>query len=145
LATQAELSRCTIAARKIGEATGLDMKRPLIVAISLICATPLYAQDQQPDAVKLKADAQKVVNIIKGDSAKTQVYCEINDLGQQIGEADQKKDYNKAKALSRQVTELEKRLGPEYFALMNDLSNVDLNTDDREIDSILASLDQSCD
>jgi hypothetical protein len=145
LATQAELSRCMIVARKIGEATGLDMKRPLIVAISLICAAPLYAQHQQPDAVKLKADAQKVVNIIKGDSAKTQVYCEINDLGQQIGEADQKKDYNKAKALSRQITELEKRLGPEYFALMNDLNNVDLNTDDREIDSILASLDQSCD
>lgn len=82
------------------------MKRPLIVAISIICAAPLYAQDQQPDPVKLKADAQKVVNIIKGDSAKTRVYCEINDLGQQIGEADQKKDYNKAKALSRQVTRI---------------------------------------
>jgi hypothetical protein len=122
------------------------MKTPLIATISLICAAPLYAQDQQADAVKLKADAQKVVNIIKGDRAKTQVYCEINDLGEQIGEADQKKDYNKAKALSRQVIELEKKLGPEYFALMNDLNNVDLNSpDDRESDSILASLDQSCD
>ena len=96
------------------------MKTPLIVAVSLVCAAPLYAQDQRPDAVKLKADAQKVVSIIKGDRAKTQVYCEINDLGEQIGEADQKKDYNKAKALSREVTELEKKLGPEYFALMND-------------------------
>ena len=96
--------------------------------------------------MKLKADAQKVVSIIKGDRAKTQVYCKINDLGEQIGEADQKKDYNKAKALSREVTELEKKLGPEYFALMNDLNNVDLNSpDDREIDSILASLDDSCD
>ena len=121
------------------------MKTTLIVAISLICAPPLYAQDQPANTAKLKADVQRVVSIIQSDKAKTQVYCEINDLGEQIGEADQRMDDNKAEALSRQVTELEKRLGPEYFALMNDLNNVDLSTDDREIDSILASLDQSCD
>jgi hypothetical protein len=122
------------------------MNRPLIVAISLICAAPLYAQDQQPNAPKLQADAQRVVSIIKGDKAKTQVYCEINDLGEQIGEADQKQDDNKAEALSRQVTELEKKLGPEYFALVNDLNNVDPNSSEgREIDSILAPLDDFCD
>jgi hypothetical protein len=122
------------------------MNRPLIVAISLICAAPLYAQDQQPNAVKLEADAQRVVSLIKGDKAKTQVYCEINDLGEQIGEADQKQDDNKAEALSRQVTELEKKLGPEYFALVNDLNNVNPNSPEgREIDSILAPLDDSCD
>ena len=53
------------------------MNRSLIAAISLICAAPLYARDQQPDAAKLKADAQKVVSIIKSDKAKTQVYCEM--------------------------------------------------------------------
>jgi hypothetical protein len=122
------------------------MKTPLIVAVSLVRAAPLYAQDQRPDAAKLKADAQKVVSIIKGDRAKTQVYCEINDLGEQIGEADQKQDDNKAEALSRQVTELEKKLGPEYFALVNDLNNVDPNSSEgREIDSILAPLDDFCD
>jgi ABC-type transporter Mla subunit MlaD len=94
----------------------------------------------------LKADAQRVVSIVKGDKAKTQVYCEINDLGEQIGEADQKRDDNKAEALSRQVTELEKKLGPEYSALVNDLNNVDPNSSEgREIDSILAPLDDSCD
>ena len=55
------------------------MDRSLIVAISLICAAPLYAQDQQSDAAKLKADAQKVVSIIKGDKVKNQVYCEIRN------------------------------------------------------------------
>ena len=121
------------------------MNRLLIVAISLICAAPLHAQDQQPSAAKLKADAQKVVSIIKDDKAKTRVYCEINDLGEQIGEADQRMDDNKAEALSRQVTELEKKLGPEYYALVNDLNNVDPNSPEgREIDSILAPLDDSC-
>ena len=63
---------------------GHDMNRSLVVAISLICAAPLYAQGTQPDAAKLKADAQKVVSIIKGDKAKTQTYCQILDLGDQL-------------------------------------------------------------
>jgi hypothetical protein len=122
------------------------MKTPLIVAIPLICAAPLYAQDQQPNTAKLKADAQKVVDIIKGDKAKIQVYCEINDLGDQISEADQRMDDGKAEALSRKVTELEKKLGPEYFALVSDLNNVDPNSAERrDIESILAPLDDSCD
>ena len=86
-----------------------------------------------------------MVSIIKGDKAKAQVYCEINDLGEQIGEADQKKDDNKAEVLSRQVTELEKKLGPEYFALVNGLNTVDPNSAvGQEIESILAPLDDSC-
>jgi hypothetical protein len=121
------------------------MNKTLIVAILLIAEAPMYAQDQQSNAIKLKADAQKVVSIIKGDKAKTQVYCEINDLGEQIGEADQKKDDKNAEALSQQVTELEKKLGPEYLALVNNLNNVDPNSPEgREIDSILAPLDDAC-
>jgi len=68
--------------------------------------------------VKLKTDAQKVVSTIKGDKDLTQVYCEISDLGEQIGEADQKNDDHKAEALSQQAADLEKKLGPEYFALV---------------------------
>jgi hypothetical protein len=121
------------------------MNKTLIVAILLIADAPVYAQDQQSNAIKLKADAQKVVSIIKGDKAKTQVYCEINDLGEQMGDADQKKNDKQAEALSQQVTELEKKLGPEYFALVNDLNNVDPNSPEgQEIESILAPLDDSC-
>jgi len=121
------------------------MNKTLIVAILLIAEAPMYAQDQQSNAIKLKADAQKVVSIIKGDKAKTQVYCEINDLGEQIGEADQRKDDKNAEALSQQVTELEKKLGPEYLALVNNLNNMDPNSPEgREIDSILAPLDDFC-
>jgi hypothetical protein len=65
------------------------MNRLLIVSILLISAVPEYAQGQQPNMAKLKADAQKVVSIISGDKAKTQTYCQINDLGGQIGEANE--------------------------------------------------------
>jgi hypothetical protein len=110
----------------------------LFLGLFLVSSTPLFAQ-AQPDPAKVKADAQKVVSVIKGDKAKTQAYCEINDLGEQIGEANQKEDHEKAEALSQQVTELEKKLGPEYIALVNNLNNVDPNSPEgREIDSILA-------
>src|SRR5690242_9946925 len=122
------------------------MNRPLIIATLLISTAPLYAQEQQPNAAKLQADAQTVVSIIKGDKNKTQVYCQISDLGEQIGEADQNKDDQKAEALSQQAATLEKKLGPEYFALVNDLNKLAPNSPEgRAIDSILAPLDDACD
>ena len=121
------------------------MMGTLIIALLLISAAPAHVQDQRPDLAKLKADAQKVVSMIKGDKAKAQVYCKINVLDEQIGEANRKNDEKKADALSKQVTELEKKLGPEYFALVVDLNNVNPNSPvGQEIDSMLASLDDSC-
>ena len=114
------------------------MNRLLIVGILVISTMPLFALAARPDLAKLKAEAQNVVSIIKGDKAKTDVYCQINDLGEQIDGADQKK----AEALSQQVIELEKKLGPEYSVLVNDLKNVDPNSPEgRDVDSILAPLD----
>jgi hypothetical protein len=68
------------------------MNRLLIVVILVISTAPLYAQAQQPDMAKLKADAQKVVSIIRGDKAKTQTYCQINSLGGEIDLAAQARD-----------------------------------------------------
>jgi hypothetical protein len=117
----------------------------LVVAILVIPTVPLYAQGQEPNVAKLKADAQKVVSIIKGDKAKTRAYCQINELAEQIGEAQQEKDSKKAEELSRQVMELEIKLGPDYLTLANGLKDVDPNSPQaKEIDSILAALDDSC-
>jgi hypothetical protein len=122
--------------------TGDFVNRLLIVGILVISTMPLFALAARPDLAKLRAEAQNVVSIIKGDKAKTDVYCQINDLGEQIDGADQKK----AEALSQQVIELEKKLGPEYSVLVNDLKNVDPNSPEgRDIDSILAPLDDACD
>jgi len=113
------------------------MNRSLIVAISLIGAAPLYAQGAQPDTAKLKADAQKVVSIISGDKAKTQTYCQILDLGDQLDQVDEEKDPKKAENLSKKIDELEKTLGPEYLALAKGLERMDPA-------SIIESLDKSC-
>jgi hypothetical protein len=130
---------------KSAKLRGRDMNRSLIVAISLVCTAPLYAQDQQPNTAKLKADAQRVISIIKGDDAKIQAYCEMDALGDQISEAEQKKDDKQIKALAEHVAELEKKLGPEFSALVNDLSNVNPNSPEGpEMNSILAPLAKSC-
>ena len=87
------------------------MNRLLIVGILIISTAPLFAQ-AQPDPAKLKADAQKVVSIISSDKAKTQAYCQIANLGDQIGEADQQKDRKKAENLSQKINELQKKPWP---------------------------------
>ena len=55
------------------------------------------------------------------------------------------KTTSKTEALSRKVSELEKKLGPEYVALINGLKDVDPNSPEgAEISSILETLDDSC-
>jgi hypothetical protein len=121
------------------------MNRLLIIGILLVMAVPLYAQAQQPDAAKLKADAQKVVSIIKGDKAKTQTYCQVSDIAKQMDEAVQEKDRKKAEELSQKLTESETHLGPEYLALVESLRNMDLTSKDgQEIVSTFDKLDESC-
>jgi hypothetical protein len=121
------------------------MNSPLIVSILLISAVPKYAQAQQPDIAKLKADAQKVVSIIKGDKAKTQTYCQILNLGDELDEIDEQRDRKQAEDLSQKIGELEKALGPEYLALADKLKDMDSTSrEGKEIGSIFESLDQSC-
>jgi ATP-dependent 26S proteasome regulatory subunit len=85
------------------------MNPKLIIAILMIVALPLCAQAQKPSAAKVtKAAVQKVVKIISGDKAKTQTYCDIGKLNEQIEEADEKKDIKKTEELSQQIDALGK-------------------------------------
>jgi hypothetical protein len=121
------------------------MSRLLITGVLLSSVLTLYAQAQQPNTAKLKADAQKVVSIIRGDKAKTQAYCQINSLGGEVDMAAQAKDEQKADVLTKKINELEKQLGPEYLALFDALNNADQDSKDfQDILSMFDSLDQSC-
>jgi hypothetical protein len=120
------------------------MSRLLIVGILMISTAPLFAQPQ-PDSAKLKADAQKVVSVIRGDKAKTKAYCEIEGLGPQIERASLEKDEKKTEALTQKINELEKELSPEYLALFDALDEADPNSKDvQEILLTFDRLDESC-
>jgi len=91
---------------------------------------------------KLKGDAQKVVSIISGDKAKTQTYCQIAKLSEQVDQAAQEKDRNKAEELVRKINELEKQLGPEYLALVDALFNNNMDPDSKDIEEIVSMFDR---
>jgi hypothetical protein len=117
----------------------------VIVAALLISTAPLYAQRQQQNVAKLKADARNLVGIIGSDKTKTQTYCQIDDLSEQLIQAIQNKDRKKANALAEKIIELYKKMGPEFAALIDIKKRVDLNSPDgQEIASIVASLGESC-
>jgi hypothetical protein len=60
----------------------------IFVAILVIAAVPAYAQAQSRSTPKVtKGDAQKVATIIRSDKSKTQTYCEINKVSDQMNQA----------------------------------------------------------
>lgn len=122
------------------------MNLKLIVAIVAIAAVPLCAQAQKSAAAKAtNADAQKVVKIISADKAKTQAYCDLGKLGEQIDQAEQKKDSKTADALSQKADALAQKIGPEYAALMDGLQDLDEKSKDGEaIGKTLEGLDKLC-
>jgi hypothetical protein len=121
------------------------MKPKLIIAMLAIAAVPVCAQAQQPSGAKVKTDVQNVVKIISGDKAKTQTYCQLDELSDQVTQAAQKKDNKKVEELSRKMDELEGRLGPEYLALARELEDVDPDSQDgQEISSAIDALDRLC-
>jgi hypothetical protein len=133
----------TLAAMKLQ----LSTPRQLIVAILMIAAAPVCAQAQTPSVPRVsKDDAQKVVRIISGDKAKTQTYCDIQTLGEQMERAYEKRNLKLVDELLQKIETLEKTLGPEYVALVDRLGDIDPEKDKLadEITSVFAPLDRLC-
>lgn len=104
-----------------------------------------FPQSQQPDMVKLKGEAQNAFNVISSDKLKTQTFCEMADLGNQLDRADRANDTKKTEEVSQKMDELEKKL-PEYTAIVDGLKDMEPNSEDaQEIGSIILKLDELCD
>jgi hypothetical protein len=125
------------------------MKLKLVAAIAAL-AIPAVAHAQQsgphPTVPKpTKADAQKVVQIIRSDKVKTQAYCDLTKLEVQVRTAAEKNDTKTLEPLSKQADALIDKLGPEYYKLMDGLEQVDPNSNEaKEFMSILSELDKRC-
>jgi len=121
------------------------MKLTSIAAILLLAAVPAYAQPAKTTAKVTKADAEKVVKAISADKAKTQTYCDMAKLGEQIDLADQKKDQKKVDELSKQMDAMSQKLGPEYVTLMTRMQDMDPNSKDgKDINATMEGLDKLC-
>ena len=105
---------------------------------------PKAAKGSKEETTKVTA-AQKVVKTISTDKAKTQTYCDIGKLGEQIQEADKKNDMKKIDELNSKMGELATKLGPDYVALIGGLDDIDPDSKEaHDIGSALASLDKLC-
>ena len=104
----------------------------------MIAAMPVFVQAQKPSAaIVTHADVRKVLEIIKGDKAKTQTYCNMVKLGHEMAAANEKQ----ADELKQKTRELEKKLGPEYAALMDGFQDIDLGPEvGREMSSMFRRL-----
>ena len=123
------------------------MKLKLVAAISALAIPALaHAQQSGPQPTKpTKADAQNVVQIITSNKVKTQAYCDLGKLFDQIQVAKEKNDSNTIQALRKQVDLLIDKLGPEYPKMIEGLVQVDLTSSEgKELLSILSELDKSC-
>ena len=90
-------------------------------------------------------EVQKVVNMIKGDKAKLDTYCQIVKLGEQAMAAAEKKDQKKMEDLNKQADALGAKLGPDYVKLMGSMEEVDPESKDgKDLIAIFDSLDQTC-
>ena len=125
------------------------MKLKLVVAISALAIPALAHAEQsgpQPTVPKpTKADAENVVQIITSDKMKTQAYCDLTELEDQVKAAAEKSDTTTLEGLSKQAEALIEKLGPEYYKLMDGLEQVDPRSSEaKEFMSILSELDKRC-
>jgi hypothetical protein len=113
-----------------------------VIAILAISAMPMHAQAQRPSVDKLKSEARDFVKIVSGDKLKSQTYCEIVELNDQI---DQDEDPIEIQELSQKRDKLEEKLGGKYVAFVAGFMNIDKDSRDyQEIASILEPLDKLC-
>ena len=125
------------------------MKLKLAAAISVL-AIPALAHAQQsgppPKVPKpTKTDVQNVVQIVTTDKVKTQAYCDLTKLYNQIEAAEQKEDSDTIQTLTKQADGLVANLGPEYLKVIEGLDQVDLTSSEgKEFMSILSGLDKLC-
>ena len=120
------------------------MKLKYLAAVFAVAVLPLAAQAQKAPKVT-KADAERVVKLISGDKAKTKIYCDIAKLGDEIDQADQKKDTKKVDELSEKMDGMAKQLGPEYVNLTEGLQALKADSKEaQEVGGVLEGLDKLC-
>jgi hypothetical protein len=132
------------------------MNPKLIIAVAVLAAMPTLALAQASGAAPpkgkaaappkpTKAAAEKVVQIVSADKAKTATYCSIGSLYEQMDQAREKKNQKQMQDLSKQIQTSSAKLGPEYSTLMAGYVSVDPQSKEaKEVDAAFESLDKLC-
>jgi peptidoglycan hydrolase CwlO-like protein len=108
------------------------MRLKLFVAVTILVTASIaaFAQSHEPDnpAPPTIDDAQKLTQTISGDKAELKAFCELDNLYEQIEEAQERNDTEERDALGLKIDGLEQQIGPDYRRVIEGLEEVDPNS-----------------
>ena len=124
------------------------MNLKLAFAICVLAAVPAFAQapNQKPPK-PTPAAAKALVAQISADKAKSDAYCQLGKLDEEMSKLDPKKPADKKKGddLQKQAEPLLQKVGADYGAFMGGLEQIDENSaDGKAIQAELEKLDKLC-
>jgi hypothetical protein len=117
------------------------------VTILVIASIAAFAQSDEPDnqAPPTIEDAQKLVQTISGDKAKLKAFCELDNLYEQVEEAEERNDMKERDALGVKIDSLEQQFGPDYRRVMDGLGEVDPNSaEGQKLREVFEPLQEQC-
>ena len=122
------------------------MRVKLLVLIFALWLGVDLAQGQRvARASKLTTvEIEKIVQLVSTDKTKTQFYCELTKINEQINQ-EKTKDYAAIRRLQNRADELEEKIGPEFVEFMDALDDADESTlEGKELVDTLDKLDNLC-
>jgi hypothetical protein len=122
------------------------MKLTIAVAACAFAAAPAFAQQTPPSHPTLStAEIQKVIQIVSSDKTKTQQYCELGKINQQMAQAQEKRDNSTLDRLGEQADQLAEKIGPEFVKFIDALDQMDEESSEgKELTAALETLDKLC-
>lgn len=126
------------------------MTPKLVVAIILSIVVPCiaFAQKQSPIDTAPKpsiAQVRKLVQMISTNKAKLKIYCDLNQLDEQLEEAEHQKDREILEALNAKADNLERQITPEYTKVMDSLEIIDPNSaEGKQFAALIGTLTKQC-
>jgi hypothetical protein len=117
------------------------------VTILVIASIAAFAQSDEPDnqAPPTIEDAQKLVQTISGDKVKLKAFCELDNLYEQVEEAEERNDMKERDALGVKIDSLEQQFGPDYRRVMDGLGEVDPNSaEGQKLSEVFEPLQEQC-
>ncbi len=92
------------------------------IAVAVALSAPAFAAEEKAPPPASKADVKKLVDTIKADKAKMDLFCKIMKLDEQAAQAAEKNDAKKVEDITKKEEEAAKKIGPDFDKVMSGLS-----------------------
>jgi hypothetical protein len=126
----------------------MTLKILVAVALSIVVPGIAFAQKQSPASTVPKpsiAQVRTLVQMISSNKAKLKIYCDLNQLDEQLEEAERRKDRAMLEALNAKADNLERQISPDYTKVMDSLEIIDPNSaEGKQFAALIGTLTKQC-